>query len=200
MRVVIKPAGLLILVAVIAALSCLVFFVRTRPQSATGGEAPPPAKSASAGASSDLYAGHIWELTPGEAVTSSMEERTDAVSGVGEPVKIYKIKIQKPTKDPWGVSLHLPTPAAVTKGEKLRMTFRARSSDKVPFVANFEQNGEPYTKSVSQEINTTDKWELYTFDFAALESYAPEKSHTTLHCGIQKGVLEVADLHLIRSK
>lgn len=185
MRVVIKPAGLLILIAVIAALSCLVFFGRPRPQSATVGEAP-PAKSASAGASSDLYAGHIWELTPGEAGTSSMEERTGAVPGVGEPVKIYKINILKPTKDPWGVSVHLPTPAAVTKGEKLRMTFRARSADKVPFVANFEQNSDPYTKSVSQEINTTEKWELYTVDFEALENYAPDASHTTLHCGIKR--------------
>lgn len=199
MRVVIKPAGLLILVTVIAALSCLVFFGRSRPQSVAEAQ-PPVAQSPETKSDKDLYAGAIWTLNAGDATTASMKELTASVPGVGEPVKIYSLQIIKPTENPWGISLHLPTPSPIKKGEKLRITLRARSADKVPFIVNFEQNAEPYNKSTTQTINTTPEWEQYTVDFEAVEDYDVEKSHTTFHCGAKKGLLEIADLHLNRVK
>ncbi|MCC5613385.1 carbohydrate binding domain-containing protein, partial [Nostoc sp. CHAB 5834] len=127
-----------------------------------------------------------------------MKERTDTVPRLGGPVKVYVIKIQRQMANPWEVNLYRVTPAVITRGERLRITFRARSADKVPFIVNFERYGEPYTKSVSQKINTTDKWQKYTVDFTAIESYPAEKSYTTFQCGIKRGNLEIADLHLVR--
>lgn len=196
MRVVIKPAGLFMLIAVIAALSCLAFFGFPRPQKAVVAETPTtPAATAN---TSDLIAGHAWSLAGGEPNAAEMKERTDAVPGVGEPVKIYTLLITKATKDPWGVGFHVATPVSLTKGEKLRLTLRARSPEAVPFIVNFEQNEEPYFKSVAQDIATTSEWKPYTVEFTVQEDYAPEKSHTTLHCGVKAGTLELADLHLYR--
>lgn len=205
MRVVIKPAGFLILVAMIAALAGLAFWGKPRPAAppaasgqgsaavAAGAEAAPdPA------ATDDLFGKEPWGLVATDPAAAVMKERRDAVPGVGEPVTVYSVAVTKVAPDPWAVSLRLPTPTPVAKGEKLRMVFHARSDGASPLRANFEQNGEPYNKSGALDVSPTPNWRQYTLEFAAAEDYAAEKSHTTFHCGFKSGTIEIADPHLYR--
>ncbi|MBC7807613.1 MAG: hypothetical protein H7145_15880 [Akkermansiaceae bacterium] len=189
MRVVIKPAGLFMLIAAFAVLCGLAFWGRPRPLTA-GAKAP--------SATTDLFGGGTWELLVIAPGAGAMKERVDIVPGVSEPTRVYAVTLLKPVSNPWELNIHLPTSAAVVKGEKLRMTFRARSADAVPLVMNFEQNSEPYIKSVTRDIRTASEWGLHTIDFTAQAGYAPKTSHTTLYCGLKPGTVEIADMRLTR--
>lgn len=198
MRVVIKPAGLLILIVVIAVLASLAFFGLPRTPTAAVARTASPAKNANSAAGSDLLRGERWNLAVTVAEAAELKEHTGAVPGVGEPVTIHTIRLKKTVPNPWGISLHLPTPAAIVKGEKLKLTFRARSEDAAPFTANFEQNSAPHPKSGTLNVSTTREWNLYTMDFVSTDKYAPEASQTTFHVGMKTGTLEIADIRLRR--
>lgn len=198
MRVVIKPAGLFILITVIAALSCLAFF--GLPRIKTPAASAPATARPTTVATDDLYTNRAWELTTTDPEAAEMIENKESVPGVGEPVNVYRITTKKAVKDPWTVSFRMITPANIVKGETLRMTFRARSPESAPLTANFEQSSEPYTKSVTQNITTTTQWKPYTVEFKSVDNYAPEKSHTTFHCAFKTGTIEITDLHLHRAK
>ncbi|MBC8139552.1 MAG: hypothetical protein H8F28_27040 [Fibrella sp.] len=196
MRVVIKPAGLFILIAIAAILFSLILFGILRPRPAAVAQkqlAKQPVTSAT-----DIYTGQTWELLVLVNGIGGMTENMGAVPGATEPVKIYTLTLNTAPKEPWQFALHLPTPAPVVKGEKLRLTFRARSKDAVPVVVNFEQNSLPYAKSVTQDESTTGEWKQYSVEFNAVDDYAPEASQVAIHCGLKVGTLEIADLHLYR--
>ncbi|MBC8139551.1 MAG: hypothetical protein H8F28_27035 [Fibrella sp.] len=198
MRVVIKPAGLLILIVIIATLSSVAFFGMPRPRAAAVAKTADKSDSAKSPTGLNFYGDRAWGLAAITPEAAELQVSTGAVPGVGEPVKIYKVLVKKATENPWDVSLFLPTPATLAKNEKLRLTFRARSDDAVPCIANFEQNSAPYPKSGELKVATTRDWNQYTLEFASRDNYAPDKSHTTFHLGTKKGMIEIADMRLER--
>lgn len=199
MRVVIKPAGLFIIIVVIAALSSFAFFGMPRPRTAAVAQtSDKPERAKLPAAATDLFGEGVWKLAMSVPETAELQVSTGAVPGVGEPVKIHRVLVKKAVTNPWDVTLFQVTPATLVKNEKLRLTFRARSDDAAPFTANFEQNSAPHPKSGALEVSTTREWNLYTLEFASLDNYAPNKSQTTFHLGLKKGTLEVADMHLYR--
>jgi len=206
MRVIIKPFGVLILVAVLAALSLLAFFrlpwggkpPATLPSTAVSSTPSPPVRPTRRGA--NLLEGQEWELVhAGEEPTSMIDlsRHPELLPSGATPATVYRVTVRNPPPFPWAVGLHAPLKYSIAQGESLRLVFHARSPEAATVAAVFEETTLPFNKSLSREVRLKREWAEYSVPFVTVTAYKSGESEVTFHCGYQQGTVEIADVRLL---
>lgn len=197
MRIVLKPAGVILLIVMIGILASFSLFNKRQSLEATS-----TVTDAQSSLSPDarLIMDDSMQLTVSSSQSADMVESKETITGVAKPVVVYKIHVKKTVKDPWNAAIFTSLVSPVAKGEKLRLVFHARSADAGTFAAIFEQNSEPYTKSVNQVIQPNKEWREYSLPFTPLADYGKEKAQITFHLGYKIQTVEVANIRLESSR
>jgi endo-1,4-beta-xylanase len=116
--------------------------------------------------------------------------------------KAFQYNIKSDLDAPWGAQTLWDTTGAVEKGDVLWIRFFARSlkneneSGEGLIRVIFQRGGGSYYKSLSHDVNLSPVWKEFYTSFKVGESYAPGKANVGFQMGLQKQLVEVADIQL----
>jgi hypothetical protein len=192
MRVVIKPAGAIILTLAIAALSVFAFQGWRRANAPTYSALPPPGE--------DRLAATRWGSMANPKEIAEFQERQETVVGGDGTVPVYKVRVKKVPKNPWDVQWLGRAQTELREGEPLRLVFQARSPDKCSVNVACQESKAPYGRTGGGMISLTGKWTTYTIPFRAVRDYKSDEFQVALQCGIKTGTIEIADVHLMPNR
>lgn len=212
MKLVIKPAGILLLCI---SLGVLVFLaVRNRGLEGTTGAAPPPAGKPAAVAGAAPATGstsatplppvdwkkarHILEpdiasqnwrmlLTSGGA---EAEQNVVEASVKGHPFA-RRVTIKKTGPNPWDIQIAHPLSTTFKKGQRLRLTYFARSPESCPITAVVEQAQKPYEKLAYREAQLTPEWVQYNEEWEQNQDTPSDWAHIDFQVGKKPGKVEI---------
>ena len=96
--------------------------------------------------------------------------------------------------NPWDVSIHIPTVAAVRQGRTvyLRAWMRSPTSSKVSLI--FERAAPPNNKCINTVFNLTPEWKEYRTAGISDGSYGVGEATVTVFLGYGAGTVEIGDL------
>jgi hypothetical protein len=181
MRVVVKPAGLLILLLSLGVLAFLAFgkFDTKKTQSLS-----PPVRR-----SNDLVSPVAFSVSGELGAKLVKLTPVDLPTGAKEGVRVT---LTRKLKQRWDVQLIRNLRVAVPAGQSLTFSFKARSKTRNKICAVYEQAAAPYPKSLEKDIILTPEWTDYTFTFTT-PAYAAAGAGYRLQIAYDKGEFEFAD-------
>ena len=202
MRIVIKPAGIFLLVGVLAVLLAVAVLNRPRPDVASAPSLPAPSAPASSASIAKAVRGDAKPVTVGELkveispTLGILKTWREAMPGAKNTVPVYAIQDIAKVADPWNVAAQSPVSEAIPENAPLRLEFWARSPDVTKCTANYEEKKPPFDKSLTQEVALSAKWKRYSLPFRATRAYEAEGSQISFHCGFAPGTVQIADIQL----
>jgi hypothetical protein len=211
MRVILKPAGLAIILVAFASLSVMLIWSRKAANNAnssgqnTAGNTA-AATSASSGASSSSLAA-APSPTPGNwrkilepdiaspqwrsllTSTNALVEVVDA--DVPDHPKARRVTMAKIGQKPWEIQIAHPLDAAFQKGWHIRLSFFARSKQSCSMAAVVEQAKDPYTKVMYRKVDLTPNWKQYTEEWVQESDTPSGWAHVDFQTGYKVGEIEI---------
>jgi len=94
------------------------------------------------------------------------------------------------------IQLNQPLRAPVAEGDRMRLSFRARSQTGNPMRAVIERSGPPYEAVAEAVVKIGAGWTDLVAEGEAHQPYAAGGLSARLQCGHQTGVIEIASLRL----
>jgi hypothetical protein len=207
MRVILKPAGLICLVGAFAVLATVALWKKDAAAPTVG--APGAAASSSPSAPSTapgrpLPAGVL--LTPDIAsdnwkplITTGKSSSSVVDATVPGHPRARRIVVEEAGANPWDVQFAHPLDAPFRKGDRLRLTYWARSKDSCPMTTAVEQSAEPYDKIVYKQEQLTPEWKQYTEEWEQQSDTPPGWAKVDFQVGAKAGEIEITGVILRRA-
>lgn len=223
MRLIIKPAGIVVLIVAILALAGLAFF----HHSGSGGGSSPAAVTtavtpiggggaAAAGTSaapahtqeSELLAApemasSSWELLQPQSGADVHVYASDSVPNLpdfpkaadGKP-KLRRVQVLNLPTHPWDLQLKQTIPSAIATGTHLRLRVWARSKDRCPITVVCEHNATPYEKLVSRDFTLSPDWQQYEIEWTADQNTPAKWAQVGIQLAAKVGQIDLAGASL----
>lgn len=220
MRVILKPAGLVIILVAFASLTAMLMWSRKSANTATAAPAEnqnptprvPSAPPATGGATPSATPIVEASATPGDwrkilepdiasanwrGLFNGVEASSEVVDATvpGHP-KARRVTMPKIGKNPWDVQIAHPLNAAFQKGWHLRLSFWARSKNSCPVAAVVEQATEPYTKVIFRKIDIGPQWKQYTQEWVQSDTTPSGWAHVDFQTGYKAGEVEITGVRI----
>ncbi|MBQ9813955.1 MAG: endo-1,4-beta-xylanase [Thermoguttaceae bacterium] len=112
-------------------------------------------------------------------------------------------EITRQGRNPWDVGFRVPLNAPVEKGEVLTLSFKARTiaaqteAGLAKIRVFFEQNTDPFTKSLFKQVEIGREFKEYSFSFSSVNNYESGRCAFGIFMGDLVQTLEVADVKLV---
>jgi Carbohydrate binding domain len=217
MKVILKPAGVAI---VLGAFSALVYLALPRKaQQPTAVPAPTAATGAVTNAKPTAGAGQELSTRPAVAVNwtgakrilapnitgpnwrqltskGKAENKVVPATVAGHPFA-RRITVTDLGSNPWDVQIAHPLDVAFKKGSHVRLTYWGRSKDRCTVAAVVEQAAEPYTKIATRVTKLTPEWKQYAEEWAPTADTEPGWAHIDFQVAYQTGELELTGVELV---
>lgn len=221
MRVIIKPAGLICLVSAFGVLTAASVWRyqswKAGQDDATALSAPPAAVAANA-AAEDYAANPSADsvtaapktpavkkpLPPGVLLmpdisssnwkflnTNGRSTSEFVAADVPGHPRARRIRIEDVRVNHWDVQMAHPLEVAFKKGQRVRLTYWARSKDSCPIAATVEQYLPPYSKIVYREESLTPEWRQYSEEWDQTEDKPADWAKIDFQIGYKKGEIEI---------
>lgn len=217
MKVILKPAGLLV---VLASFGLLAFIALPKKAPEVSGGAVPvsgkaPASTSTVGAGVDSS---LATAAPSTKVDWSKAKRIlepditgknwRELSGKGKmaltvvPANVKghpfarHIVVSEPGANAWDLQIAHSLEVAFAKGHRVRLSFWARSKSANSMLAVVEQAGEPYTKLATKTVSLTPQWQQFFEEWQQVENTSSGWAHVDFQFGQQAGELEITGVVL----
>jgi hypothetical protein len=209
MRVVLKPLGVVVLVAAFATALVAPRLMGSRAPNAPatpGAEptaaAPPQKKSApgqavAAAGESSLLRAADWKFytePPAQADRAALagaDLPSSSASG-------SRFTVRTVGKNPWNVGFNnILTAESFRAGETLTVTFHARSRTRSQVCALLQENSAPYAHCWKRYVSLTPEWKEYRFSFRAAR-YERGGALFAIFLGFAPGTIDMTDVRLVR--
>lgn len=181
MRVIVKPAGLVVL-GLVALAGVAVPTLRGRMPAGIGRRSV---------ASGNLVKAENWKLGLEHGGEGSLEPATyDGAPGL-------KVTTRTMGKSPWNVSVVMPLHVALSGNDTVEIKFRARADQArtIPLLLQKNTPGFPDFWKGNADVGTT--WKSFSFEAKAIPCQEWEPM-LAIHAGGSLGTLEIADVVLQR--
>jgi len=215
MKVILKPAGLMV---VLASFGLLAFIALPKKTPEAGNSSAPSPGSAPVVTSGGAPAAKLATAAPTSKVNWSKAKRilepditgnnwrqlagkghmelSVVPAGVPGHAFARRLVVSEAGANPWDLQIAHPLDVAFTKGQRVRLSFWARSTSKSPLMAVVEQAAEPYTKITTRSVSLTPQWQQFSEEWQQIENTAPGWAHLDFQVGSQKGELEITGVVL----
>ncbi len=178
---------------------CLRFFVLVVAALLGAASAPASAAPASAPRSTPVDDADATAFAvDGEDAGAVAFARVDAdAEGFSRAVSVA---VPAASADPWGVQLHHTPTEAIAEGDALLATFTLRCTEsmtgegQVQF--DFEQNDEPYDKSVTQVVYAPTEWKTFQIPFEAAQDFPAGTAQAAFQLGFRRQTIEFGGFRL----
>lgn len=111
-----------------------------------------------------------------------------------------RVKVPKDVGPFWGVQVRHTVQTPIAKGDTLWATFSLRCIESMTGEGqaqlDFEENSEPYDKSVSQVVYAPATWESYEIPFTAAQDYQPGTGQVAFQLGFEWQTIELGGFTL----
>ncbi len=132
-----------------------------------------------------------WRMPPAGVATVSLVDGPDG----RRAVRIETV-VEAGTK-PYAVQTLQDLASAVRKDDRLELSFLARSPGSARVGALVQQAGQPWTKSLFQELRLSPDWRRYAFTAKALAEYPAGAAQAGFFLAYDSGVVELAEVRLV---
>lgn len=131
-------------------------------------------------------------ITPPTAGEKGVESDITVVdaSVPGHP-RARHIDILAVNGKPWHIQIARPLSVPLKKGDRIRLTFWARSKNSCPVSAVVEQNAAPYTKVIFQTEMLTPEWKQYTEEWTQVTNTPENWAKMDFQLGHKVGEIEL---------
>lgn len=203
MRIVLKPMGVVLLLAVIAGLVILPRLLTgtgKSPASTLGygmrpttSATPIPTtlpKAAGGGSSENLLAGTSWAFW---TQSGAVGQYTALPPGQDGHTLSWRYTIETPGRQIFHAGFNTPLQNIHLKaGDKVTVRFAARSAENIPICVVLQRNAPPFPPGDRKWVKLTPEWENYEVTLAA-DNYGPGEALLSYMFGEKKGTIEIAD-------
>jgi hypothetical protein len=223
MNVILKPAGLLVVLGAFGVMGYLAISRKAKPEvvvipesvplaSPAAGATPKAAPQASEGGGKELSdrpqtkinwrgAKHILEpdiTGPNwhQLITKGKLESSVVASSVPGHKFAKQLRISELGVNPWDLQLAHPLDVAFKKGSHVRLTYWGRSKDSCTVAAVVEEANEPYTKIASRNMTLTPEWKQYSEEWDPKADTEPGWAHIDFQVGYKLGEIELTGVIL----
>ncbi|WP_395088144.1 carbohydrate binding domain-containing protein [Armatimonas sp.] len=218
MNVILKPAGILVVLATFGALAFLAMPKKTKLPEATsqplasGRSEVAPMPSKTGGSSNALSTRSLAKVNWARAkrilepditgsnwhslITKGKVDNTVVPATItGHPFARH-ITISELGANPWDLQIAHPLEVAFKKKSHVRLTYWGRSKDGCSLAAVVEQASEPYTKVASRVAKLTPTWKQYSEEWEQTADTEPGWAHIDFQVGYQIGEIELTGVQL----
>lgn len=113
-----------------------------------------------------------------------------------EAAEVVTIRIEQAASPFYLIQLNQPLAGPVAEGDRLRLSFRARSPTGNPVRAVLERTGPPYEAVAEVRGRIAGEWRDYAAETESVQDYAAGGLSARLQCGHQAGSLEFAAIRV----
>jgi len=206
MKVILKPIGLICIIGAFGLLTAVAFFRNNNSNTAlpvvtTGNnmsvnKSVPPATRAATTTATSLPPGVLLMPDIASDEWQNLIGNGKSDSAIVDSTVAYHPHARRLTTTaagthPWDLQLAHPLNVALKGGKKIRLTFWARSKDSCPLTAVVEQNAEPYTRVVSQDVQLTPNWQQYTAEWVQTADTTDKWAKMDFQYGQKIGEIEL---------
>jgi hypothetical protein len=197
MRLIIKPLGLVVLLASLGALSYLALSANRSPAPAGGTTASAATSEGTVSGIPIIPAGSsqwgLSKLPSGEGTLTIVP----VANGPGFKQAIRLDVTKADSERIWAVQACRVVPFILPEGRRMALRFWGRSATGGKVNAVLEKAGEPFDKEATLTEKMTPEWKQYVAPFRASRLYDAGGSQIGLQVGGEKGTYEFAQLELI---
>lgn len=204
MRVILKPGGLLALATLLVVILSGVYMLGqvkgtrerepgARPQGVAN--ASPRPMPQSPGRKGNLFpeTGGKFYTEKGAVATQTPLSTKDAPA---QPA--FRFDIQKVDKEDWNIGYNQKVlGASFNKGDKVRLSVWARSTDKCLLTLIMQKDAPPFPHCWKVYLRPTPEWKQYSYEFQT-DTYGNDQTLVNCFMGTQAGTVELAGFTLER--
>ena len=103
------------------------------------------------------------------------------------------VTVKTPTNPFYLIQITRDIPAAVLRGDRIKLHFRARSATNNPLRVTIERSGPPYDPVVNQSVTLTPSWQEFTL-IGDSPGYGPSGISAHFQMGNQVGTVELSNI------
>lgn len=202
MRIIIKPAGLAVILIGFFVALLTPFIMRGRTSNANVSPASALLDSTAAfpttqGTKASPLLGDGWKAY-NEKDTLCQFKPLDAPDLPARPA--YHLDVQRVGTQPWNVGFNNGlSGGAIREGEQLRFRFWGRAPGRSKICILLQKNVAPFPHCWKQYVALEPQWKQYEFTFQST-AYAPEEALATILLGMDVGTVELAGIQLERAE
>ena len=221
MNVILKPAGLLVVLGAFGVMGYLALSHKTKTNSAPSlPESVPLATPATVSSSPKTQEGGSKELSDRpqgkvnwsgakhilepditgpnwhQLITKGRIENKIVASTVPGHAFAKQLLIGELGVNPWDLQIAHPLDVAFKKGSHVRLTYWGRSKDSCTIAAVVEEANEPYTKIASRNATLTPGWKQYSEEWDPKANTEPGWAHIDFQVGYKVGEIELTGVVL----
>jgi Carbohydrate binding domain len=217
MNVILKPAGVVVVLATFGVLA----FVALPKKKERESVAPPPrapvsvTSPAASGDGSNIelstrssakidwkkakqilqpdITGSNWRMLVGKGKM----ENTVVPSSIAGHSFARRLVVKELGANAWDLQIAHPLEVAFKKGSHVRLTYWGRSKDRCSLAAVVEQAQEPYTKITSRNVTLSPEWKQYAEEWQQTADTEPGWAHINFQVGYKSGELELTGVQLV---
>lgn len=217
MKIILKPAGVVVVLASFGVLAFIALPRKTEPVPVAPTPGAPEPATASvvnvAGGGAELstrtrakvdwskakqilkpdITGPNWRMLVGKG---KMENSVVPSSIAGHRFA-RRLVIGQLGSSSWDLQIAHPLDVAFKKGSHVRLTYWGRSKDSCTLAAVVEQAGDPYTKITSRTAKLTPEWKQYAEEWEQTADTKPGWAHINFQVGYKVGELELTGVELV---
>jgi hypothetical protein len=190
MRIILKPAGLAIVLCAVMGLAALAFGkLSMLPGAAT-------TKPAQLGGNPLIAPdAEKWTLSVQKPADAKMTMFLDN-SLPGDPHALHLvIKSVDPVKY-WSAQLIKRVPNAVEANHSMVVRFWGRSKSRTPAYIVFEEGPSPHAAELSQVVHFTPEWKLYEYSFVTTKDHTDIHANFCVKAGISTGEIDLSKMEV----
>lgn len=218
MKVILKPAGVLVVLAAFGALAVLAITKKAKQPEAMS-RPPTPARSEAVpkfsktgGSSQELSTRSLAKVNWARAkrilepditgpnwhslITKGKVENAVVPAMIAGHPFARHITITELGVNPWDLQIAHPLEVAFKKKSHVRLTYWGRSKDGCNIAAVVEQASEPYAKVASRVAKLTPEWKQYSEEWEQTADTEPGWAHIDFQVGYQIGEIELTGVQL----
>jgi hypothetical protein len=208
MKVILKPGGLIVLLALVVGGGIGLTKLRSAAQSSeapatSSGNASEPTTAATgktkllSGASLIDPNKQEWTLVTQKPAAATMKLQTslDLPAGLQHSLHL-EVTAVDPNKY-WCAQLLKTVPQPVEGNHNLTVQFWGRSSKKTAVYIVFEEGVSPHTAELQKQVRFTPEWRQYEFPFRTTKDHTDIHATFCVKAGIQAGEIDIANMHVV---
>lgn len=209
MKVILKPGGIVVLVALLVGGGIAMTRLRpaadnpvTNPLRTSPSTRQEPAAPVSAGqkplTGASLIAPTLqeWTLVVQKPAVAQMKLQ---LSPDLPPGQQHSLRLEVTAVDPnkyWCAQLLKTVPQAVQGNHNLTVQFWGRSMKKTAVNVVFEEGLSPHTAELQKQVRFTPEWRQYVLPFRTTKDHTDVHANFCIKAGIEPGEIEIANMHV----
>ncbi|MES2464755.1 MAG: hypothetical protein V4671_29680 [Armatimonadota bacterium] len=191
MRIILKPAGLAILLCAVVGLALLAFGRFSSRVGSTAAEKPEKLT----GSRLISPEAEKWTLSTQKPAAAKMSMFLDK-SLKGDPHALHLVVTAVDPVKYWSAQLIKRVPAPVEANHDMIVRFWGRSKTKTPAYIVFEEGASPHTTELNKVVRFTPEWKLYECPFVTTKDHTDIHANFCVNAGISPGEIDLASMEV----